>query len=180
MIDVITPVKVFLKILILITLTVTISTVIIIILMIVFRPKAVTVLHTNMRSLVKNFYKLEELIVEPKKIPDIIAITETWLGNSKLNKVSLQGYQFRDGNSINADADKMGQARGVGLYTKNSLTFTDLKLELKIDCCNVKSLWTELNLAKNKQCILGVICRHPKQNLNDFIQEILRCLDNLN
>ena len=60
------------------------------------------------------------------------------------------------------------------------MTYTDLKLELKIDCSIVESLWIELNLAKNKQCILGVIYRHPKQNLNDFIQKISKCLDNLN
>ena len=48
-----------------------------------------TVWHANMRSLVKNFYKLKELIVKLKKTPDIIAITEVWLDNSKLNKVSL-------------------------------------------------------------------------------------------
>ena len=133
-----------------------------------------------MRSLVKNFYKLEELIVELKKTSDIIAITETWLDNTKLNKVSLQGYQLLNENSINADAGKMGQAGGVCLYIKNSLTYTDRKLELKIDCSNVGSLWIELDLAKNKQCILGVIYRHPKQNLNDFIQKISKCLDNLN
>ena len=77
----------------------------------------------------------------------------------------------------------MGQAGGatcIRIIEKNSLTHIDLKLELKIDCCNVESLWIELNLAKNKQCILGVIYRHPKQNLNDFIQEISKCLENLN
>ena len=97
-----------------------------------------------------------------------------------MNKVSLQEYQLLNQNSINADAGNMGKAGGVGLYIKNSLTYTDLKLELKIDCCNVESLWIELNLAKNKLCILGVIYRHSKQNFNDFIQEISKCLDNLN
>ena len=44
----------------------------------IFSSKSrLTILHANMRSLVKNFYKLEELIVELKKTPDIIAITET-------------------------------------------------------------------------------------------------------
>ena len=73
----------------------------------------------------------------------------------------------------------MGQAGGVGLYIKNSLTYTDLTLELEIDCCYAERLWIVLNFLKNKQCILGVIYRHPKQNLNDFIQEISKCLDNL-
>ena len=76
-----------------------------------------------MQSLVKIFYKLEELIVELKKTPDTMAITETWLDNSLLNKVSLQGYQLLNENSINADAGKMGQAGGVGLYIKKSLTY---------------------------------------------------------
>ena len=76
----------------------------------------------------------------------------------------------------------MGQAGGLGLlaYIKNSLIYTDLKLELKIDCWNVESLWIKLNLAKNKQYILEVIYRHPKHNLNDFIQEISKCSANIN
>ena len=60
------------------------------------------------------------------------------------------------------------------------MTYTDVELELKLDCCNVESLWIELNLTKNKQCILEVIYKHPKQNFNDFIQKISKCLDSLN
>ena len=47
---------------------------------------------------------------------------------------------------------------------------------------NFEKLWIEINLAKNKQYILGVIYKNPKQNLNNFIQKILKlnCLDSLN
>ena len=44
----------------------------------IFSSKSrLNVMHANMRSLVKNFHKLEELIVELKKTPDVFAITET-------------------------------------------------------------------------------------------------------
>ena len=53
-----------------------------------------TVLHVNIRSLIKNLDKLKELINAMKMTPDIIAISETWLEPSKLDKICLDGYSF--------------------------------------------------------------------------------------
>ena len=47
-------------------------------------PKhGLSVLHVNTRSLIKNMSKLEELISGMSISPDLIAISETWLTNSK-------------------------------------------------------------------------------------------------
>ena len=138
-----------------------------------------TVLHANMRSLGKNFSKLEELIAELNKSPDIVAVSETWLSDFKVNKVLIDGYQFINVNAKNAAAGGMGHAGGVGLYLKNSITYSEIKT-LGNNLPNAESLWVELNLAKNKQIILGVIYRHPRQNIDGFVREVSNCLDKLN
>ena len=58
-------------------------------------PKhGLSVLHVNIRSLIKNMSKLEELILGMSVNPDLIAISETWLTNSKAVNVNLPGYNF--------------------------------------------------------------------------------------
>ena len=54
----------------------------------------ITVLHVSIRSWIKNLDKLKELLNAMKITPDIIAISETWLEPSKLDKVSLHDYSF--------------------------------------------------------------------------------------
>ena len=54
----------------------------------------IAVLHVNIRSLIKNLDKLKELINAIEMTSDIIAISETWLEPSKLDKICLHGYSF--------------------------------------------------------------------------------------
>ena len=51
-----------------------------------------------------------------------------------MHRITLKYAQ--NGAFTNGTPYKMGQAEGVGLYIQNSLTYTDLKLEFKINCCN--------------------------------------------
>ena len=58
-------------------------------------PKhGLSVLYANIRSLIKNMSKLEELILGMFISPDLIAVSETWLTNSKTVNVNLPGYNF--------------------------------------------------------------------------------------
>ena len=70
-------------------------------------------LHLNIRSLNKNFDKLEDLLTQLGKLPGIIAITETKL-SSKFSSF-LQGYKFEQSNSKTL-------AGGVGLFIRDSLS----------------------------------------------------------
>ena len=54
----------------------------------------ITVLHVNIRSLIKKLYKLKELLNAMKMIPDVIAVSEAWLEPNKLDKICLRGYSF--------------------------------------------------------------------------------------
>jgi len=58
---------------------------------------ALTILHMNIRRLSKNLYKLENFLLAIEHCPDVIAITETKLKNSKSVKsynLQLEGYDF--------------------------------------------------------------------------------------
>ena len=83
-------------------------------------PKhGLSVLHVNVRSLIKNMSKLEELILGMSKSPDLIAISETLLTNSKTVNVNLPDYNFFCENSIKGKESSKYAAGGVGMFEKN-------------------------------------------------------------
>ena len=66
-------------------------------------------IHFNVRSLQKNFDKLTNYILQIKKLPDIIAITETKLAKNQIVvNIDIEGYNF-----IHSDSNS--RAGGVGL-----------------------------------------------------------------
>jgi len=73
---------------------------------------ALTIFHMNVRSLSKNLYTLENFLLAIEHCPDIIAITETKLKNSKSvvsYNLQLEGYDF-----VHTDTNM--NAGGVGFY----------------------------------------------------------------
>jgi len=79
---------------------------------------ALTIFHTNVRSLSKNLYKLENCLLAIEHCPDIIAITETKFKNSKSvfsYNLQLEGYDF-----VHTDTNM--NAGGVGFYIKKILS----------------------------------------------------------
>ena len=58
-------------------------------------------MHFNTRNLQKNIDKLSHYILQLKKLPDIIAITETKLKKDELQtNIGINGYSF-----IHSDSD---------------------------------------------------------------------------
>ena len=110
-------------------------------------------LHVNVRSLLKNFEKLEELLQQLKKLPDVIAISETKL-NDSLPNLSLPGYNFVHVNS-KTTSDR------VGLFIKCDYTYA-VVTSLSLNSEECEDLWIELLLPNNEKCTLGVIHRHPR------------------
>ena len=81
----------------------------------------IMVIHFNLRSLPKNKNKIEDFLLQLLNLPHIIAITETKLNSSNLDKAELENYQYEH-------IDSASNAGGVGVYIRN-----DLKYLLKSD-----------------------------------------------
>ena len=72
-----------------------------------------SIFHFNIRSLETNLVQLEALIANFNQVPDIIAISETWLDENNADDFTLEGY-----NSYHVDPMKHG---GVSLFIRDHL-----------------------------------------------------------
>ena len=131
-----------------------------------------SILHINIRSLYKNFPKIENMLLELNQYPDVIALTETKIKESgtQVNRV-LNGYTF-------VHNDTKTSAGGVGIYIKSHLYFK-LRQDLEIKCREYESIWIEI-VQNGKTNVIGVIYRHPNYNFQEFQNNFLNTLHNLN
>ena len=74
----------------------------------------ITVLHVNIKSLIKKLDKLKESFNAMKMIPDVIAISETSLEPNKLDKICLHNYSFIRSPFKNNIKKNKSLAGGVG------------------------------------------------------------------
>ena len=98
-------------------------------------------LRINTRSLNKNFEKLEEILIQLGKLPEIIAISDTKLRAEF--KMQLQGYNFIQNNSDT-------NAGGAGMFVKETSTFqTTTEYQLHTEGC--EDLWITANINNTKK-----------------------------
>jgi len=97
--------------------------------------------------------------------PQITALSET-----KINKkqgvnfsTTLERYNF-----LHSDSDTL--AGGVGIYINNSLSY-QLRNDIPTTFGNSESLWIEVCLC-NKKCVIGVIYRHPNNDIQSFTHNL--------
>ena len=122
-------------------------------------------MHVNVRSLQCNLSGLTNLLATVNLRFSFIRITETWLQDSSHNS-NIPGYRFIHKNCTNTSGG------GVGLYLTDSLEF---KWRLDISFSSdetAESMFVEVNRPKEKNLIEGVICRPPKQSLQEFINDL--------
>ena len=73
------------------------------------KSKQFCVLYLNIRSLKKNLDDLSVFLVQNKLSPDLIALSETWLGKNSFFQPKINGYNYVSG--------KLTQRAGaVGLF----------------------------------------------------------------
>ena len=109
------------------------------------------VLHANARSLSANLKHIKQLIFDKSKVlPDIIAISETWLNEENENKVKIPGYKFVFKHSVTG----VSEIGGVGLYASKALQFKSRPdISFDFDGCETKFIELFSN-QKNKQNII--------------------------
>ena len=137
-----------------------------------YKKHNLSFLSVNIRSLNKNFSKLEILLKLLNFNPDVISVAETWINDKKPPLYSLDGYKF----IYKACVDRVG---GVGFFIKDKLKYNIIdNLNINDDKC--EDLWIELSLSKNKKITLGSIYKHPHHNFKDFQSNFVSIIDSLN
>ena len=126
--------------------------------------QSLSVIHFNVRSLVKNTHLLEELLIDLDQCPSILAISETKLNDDKVSQAMISNYNFFFSNSNT-------NAGGVGLYVKSDL-ITTRRQDLEFDSNNSENLFIEIRLASKKVVVIGVIYRHPTRVGKNRLQSI--------
>ena len=134
---------------------------------------SLSLLHTNISSLMHNFDNLEICINDLQCDFDVIALSETWNPKSKKNfrpgiLSQYQEYKGTKGNSLKS---------GCGMYIKNGVKFlerNDLCLSFYDDNNEFQSFWIEIVNTNAANIIIGVYYRHPKKNSDDTFNTKLK------
>ena len=126
-------------------------------------------LHINIRSLYKNFEKLEELLSVLGKMPEIIAISETKL-NSNL-KTFLPGYTFIHNNSPT-------NAGGVRIFIKDTLSYKTTT-EYQLNTMGFEEIWLKIQSNRTEK-VFNVLYRHSNAKLSDFQSSFEKAIEILN
>ena len=128
--------------------------------------------HLNVKSILKHFDELEMYINSLNLEFTMIALTETWLDQSKQDLYNMPKY-----NCINRFR-KQRRGGGVSLYIKNDIKFIN-RPDLEYFDAEMESLFIEIdknvfNLSSN--VVVGVIYRMPNtcmEIFNDRMSDIM-------
>ena len=140
----------------------------------------ITVLHVNIRSLIKNLPKVEGLINDMRMAPDIIAMSETWLDPTKLDKISISGYMLMHACFKHHQGNSKSLAGGVGCYIKNTMQCTEYTQSLDLNSTDSENLWLKISLKNGKEIVLGVLYRHTRVDIHDFQEKLNESICKLN
>ena len=136
------------------------------------------ILHLNIRSLSCKIDELGEFLDEFEFTFDVVAISESWLSDDRMNEVLLDGYSYYGKNRKNK------QGGGVGLFVSDKLNIKiryDIndKLSDKFETYVIEII----NDKNNKNIIVLVAYRPPTYSIkifNETMDEILTSLNNKN
>ena len=139
------------------------------------------IFSNNIRSLNKNFHKVEEIFINCNKWPDFLAFTETHLNdNSPIPKID--GYKFEGVNSPSKKSD----IGGVGIYIPTNVHYS-IRKDLSLCHKGVEDLWVSINTknstakkSKSERLIIGVIYRHHFNVNQSYLDAMCKTLHMLN
>ena len=129
-------------------------------------------LHINIRSIQRNFSKLEYFLQEISSIPDIIFLSETWTTQDSFFNPSLPGYTFLTQPSLS-------KAGGVAMFVKSTIKF-QMRTDLTVTSSLFESLWIETKYTNKKTEVFGVIYRHPNVNIPEFQDYFVKTIYKIN
>jgi len=121
-------------------------------------------LNVNVRSLSKNFEKLQECIKTSNCSFNVIGISETHLKDKPADYFNLPGYNIEYTNRIDRDKG------GVCLYVSDKINYK-LRNDLNHANSNYESCFIEVENKSNKNIVVGVIYR-SHTSIDGFIKDI--------
>ena len=132
-------------------------------------PGQLSLLHSNIRSVQKNFRSLEFYLDSLNHNFDVIALTETWL-----NEVTLDGFNPQHYKTENVcRSNKSGG--GVSVMINESLDYK-VRNDIAIMNENFESLFVEIVKCRtgsnSNNVIVGVIYRPPNTCVQQFIENL--------
>lgn len=133
----------------------------------------ISFLNCNIRSISANFDHLTQMLSDLNYHFNVIGLTETWLQSSVHNPTNLNipGYTF-------VSQPTSQRAGGVGFFIDNSLKF-HIREDLSCDSNESEMLWIELENSLDKNILCGVIYRHPNSDLETFLNNLYKSLENI-
>nr|XP_055059783.1 uncharacterized protein LOC129443303 [Misgurnus anguillicaudatus] len=134
---------------------------------------ALSILHFNSRSLYRNFVQIKDYVCQFNKF-NVIAVSETWLDNEKVEDVELEGYKLFTINRVNK------KGGGVALYVDTALRCKLIKsMSLTIENI-LECLTIEIEIERSKNIIISCVYRTSGTCIDTFINKIVDILEKKN
>lgn len=135
--------------------------------------EALSIIHFNSRSLKGNLVKIKELLRQLDKNFKVIAITESWLKDSDINDVQIEGYNMF---YVNRVSKKGG---GVALYIDYHLKCKIIE-QKTIAVENLMELLTvEITNEIGKNMLISCVYRAPGPCVELFTDKILQMFEKI-
>ncbi|KAL0832236.1 hypothetical protein ABMA28_001686 [Loxostege sticticalis] len=132
------------------------------------RHALITSLHFNIRSLIKNFTKLQQVIHSSKYPLDLIILTEVGVTDMIVNLFNIPGY------NMYYQLRSTQRGGGIIVYVKNHLKFTITPYKSIM----FENLTGILKLSPNVDVVVCAIYKPPKRNKYLFVKELGRYVSN--
>ena len=128
-----------------------------------------SILQINIRSMNKNFEKLQEYLNVVKGKFSIIALTETWCNDDRADKNSV--WQISNYTPIHQIRQTGQKGGGIALFVHNNFDFKIIK---RGNICNddIEYLTVEILRSKYKNIIFSCIYRPRRGNFQFFLDNI--------
>ena len=131
-------------------------------------------LHLNIRSVQAHVDELNTIICSLDPQPHVIGLSETWLSKAPVSNIDIKGYSFLYVPSVTGN-----KASGVCFYIRDSCDFC-ITGSYNLNLANCEDLWIELKCVNNDYINVGVVYRHPGNNVAEFTDTFNTCLTKLN
>lgn len=134
---------------------------------------ALSIIHFNSRSLYKNYEQIKDFLWQFNKF-NLIAVSETWLDDEKVQDVELEGYNLFMVNRVNK------KGGGVALYVDTALRCSLIKsmsrtIENILECLTI-----EINIERSKNIVMSCVYRTPGTSIETFMNKLVGVLDHYN